>query len=295
VVQATFLAGDGTALSQMQVGPVTPTERNNVTTLLYRTSSATVPAGTRAVQLPDGTSSFIDTFGAFRGDVSGGWHHGDDIFAALGTPVVAVADGTLNRVGWERVGGWRLWVRDRLGNEFYYAHLAGYTPLALHSKQVKRGEVIGFVGNTGDAFPFTQAHLHFEVHPRSLLQLHYDGAVDPTTYLEGWPHLQHVKAPAPVHPRFPRGKNARQETTLVFRKLLAARGATASPVASVMPIPELLSPAELPAAAVSGSRSATGATTRPTPLEDVLLGMILVGSVLAVIQVRRRRAASTSD
>ena len=45
----------------------------------------------------------------------------------LGTPVVAVADGTVFAVGWNRVGGWRLWLRDRSGNAFYYAHLAGYT------------------------------------------------------------------------------------------------------------------------------------------------------------------------
>ena len=58
-------------------------------------------------------AEYIDTYGAFRSDVPGNWHHGDDIFAPLGTPVVAVATGTINRVGWEHLGGWRLWVRDR--------------------------------------------------------------------------------------------------------------------------------------------------------------------------------------
>jgi murein DD-endopeptidase MepM/ murein hydrolase activator NlpD len=147
-----------------------------------------------------GESSYVDTYGAYRGDVPGNWHHGDDIFAALGTPVVAVADGTLNRVGWERLGGWRLWVRDQKRNEFYYAHLSGYSPLAMRAEYVKAGDVIGFIGNTGDAFA-TSPHLHFEIHPHQLLGLDYNGAVDPTGYLDDWRHVKRLRAPLPVHPR----------------------------------------------------------------------------------------------
>jgi murein DD-endopeptidase MepM/ murein hydrolase activator NlpD len=167
-----------------------------------------------------GPASFGDSYGAARSDVS--WHHGDDIFAPLGTPVVAVADGTLNRVGWERLGGWRLWVRDRLGNEFYYAHLSGYTRTAIERKPVTAGEVLGFVGNTGDAFG-TPFHLHFEIHPRSLLPLRYDGAVDPTTYLERWQRLSHQRSSRPLHPPLPHGA-AGVQAVYVYRELLAARG-----------------------------------------------------------------------
>jgi hypothetical protein len=130
-------------------------------------------------------SSFTDTFGAFRGDVPGGWHHGDDIFAPLGTPILACADGTVFSVGWNDVGGNRLWLRDGQGNEFYYAHLSAYSPAARNGNRVKAGEVIGFVGNTGDA-EGTPYHLHFEVHPVAYLGLGYDGAVDPTPYLNAW-------------------------------------------------------------------------------------------------------------
>ncbi|MGZ6638666.1 MAG: choice-of-anchor P family protein [Solirubrobacteraceae bacterium] len=168
-----------------------------------------------------GVSGYGDSYGAFRSDVAGNWHHGDDIFAALGTPLVAVASGTVNRVGWESIGGWRLWVRDSLGNEFYYAHLSGYAPAVLHSNRVSAGEVVGFIGNTGDAFT-TSPHLHFEVHPHTLLHLHYDGAVDPTTYLDHWTHLRQVRAPRPGHPPLPMGA-VRQEARYVFRELLAAR------------------------------------------------------------------------
>jgi murein DD-endopeptidase MepM/ murein hydrolase activator NlpD len=138
-----------------------------------------------------GPSSFTDTFGAPRGDVSGGWHHGDDIFAPLGAPILAVATGTVFSVGWNEVGGNRLWLRDGEGNEFYYAHLSAYTPLAFNGNHVNAGDVLGFVGNTGDA-QGTPFHLHFEVHPVGLLGLGYDGAVDPTTYLNAWKHLQDV-------------------------------------------------------------------------------------------------------
>jgi murein DD-endopeptidase MepM/ murein hydrolase activator NlpD len=139
-----------------------------------------------------GNSSFIDTFGGFRGDVAGGWHHGDDIFAALGAPVLAVANGTVFAVGWNRVGGWRFWLRDEQGNQFYYAHLSAYSPLAVNGAIVKSGDVLGFVGSSGDA-EGTPYHLHFEIHPVGLLALGYHGAVNPTSYLLAWERLQDVR------------------------------------------------------------------------------------------------------
>jgi murein DD-endopeptidase MepM/ murein hydrolase activator NlpD len=139
-----------------------------------------------------GPVSYSDTFGAFRGDVSGNWHHGDDIFAPLGAPILSCAEGTVFSVGWNDVGGNRLWLRDSQGNEFYYAHLSAFSPLAQNGLHVKAGEVLGFVGNTGDA-EGTPAHLHFEVHPAALIFMGYDGAVDPTAYLDAWRHLQDVR------------------------------------------------------------------------------------------------------
>ena len=90
------------------------------------------------------------------------------------------------------IGGWRVWLRARAGNEFYYAHLSAYTPLAVNGAIVNAGDVLGFVGNTGDA-EGTPYHLHFEVHPVGLLGLGYDGAVNPTKYLDGWKRLQDVR------------------------------------------------------------------------------------------------------
>jgi murein DD-endopeptidase MepM/ murein hydrolase activator NlpD len=132
-----------------------------------------------------GPTSFGDTFGAPRADVEGGWHHGEDIVAPLGTPLLAVADGTVFSVGWTDVGGWRLWLRDDAGNEFYYAHLSAYSPLAVDGTRVKAGDVLGFMGRTGDAEggPY---HLHFEIHPVSLLSRGYGGVVAPYPFLIAW-------------------------------------------------------------------------------------------------------------
>jgi murein DD-endopeptidase MepM/ murein hydrolase activator NlpD len=138
-----------------------------------------------------GPASFGDTFGAARADVSGGWHHGEDIFAPLATPLLAVADGTVFSVGWNDIGGWRLWLRDRAGNEFYYAHLSAYSPLAVNGRQVKAGDVLGFMGKTGDA-EFSPVHVHFEIHPVSLLAMGYDGAVAPYPFLTAWRRAQDV-------------------------------------------------------------------------------------------------------
>ena len=136
-----------------------------------------------------GPSSFIDTFGSPRAGV--GWHHGQDIFAPLGAPLLAVADGTVFSVGWNDLGGYRLWLRDRQGNQFYYAHLSAFSPLAVDGNEVKAGDVVGFVGNTGDA-QTTPYHLHFEIHPVGLLPLGYDGVVNAFPYLSAWRRLEDV-------------------------------------------------------------------------------------------------------
>jgi murein DD-endopeptidase MepM/ murein hydrolase activator NlpD len=124
-----------------------------------------------------GRHNFVDTFGAPRSDVP--VHVGNDIFASFGTPIVAVADGRLYRVGTLTISGNRLWLRDKKGFRYFYAHLSDFAAAAYNGADVHAGEVIGFMGNTGDAEP-TPPHLHFEVHMP-------DGAVvDPYPYLQKW-------------------------------------------------------------------------------------------------------------
>jgi murein DD-endopeptidase MepM/ murein hydrolase activator NlpD len=135
-----------------------------------------------------GKHTFTDDWGAPRADT--GHHEGNDIFATAGTPAVAVCKGTLHRVGTNVVPGNRLWVKcDKGGDEFFYAHLSAFADDAHSGAHVSAGQVVGFVGSTGDAEQ-TPPHLHFEVHPGG------GGAVDPYPFLRAWENRRDVPAAA---------------------------------------------------------------------------------------------------
>ncbi|HSH58205.1 MAG TPA: peptidoglycan DD-metalloendopeptidase family protein [Acidimicrobiales bacterium] len=113
-----------------------------------------------------GNHSFTDTFGAPRmfGTAYAHLHEGTDIFTASGTPLVAAERGVLIGVGVAVLGGNKLWLVGESGTRYFYAHLSAFGPGAADGKVVEGGEVVGYVGNTGNART-TPAHLHFEVHP----------------------------------------------------------------------------------------------------------------------------------
>jgi Peptidase family M23 len=138
-----------------------------------------------------GGANYGNDFGAPRSDT--GFHQGSDLFAPEGTPVVAVQSGTLRNVGWNRLGGWRLWIEDVNGNWFYYAHLSAYAPIAKEGAHVNAGDVVGFVGHTGDAVG-TPSHLHFEIHPGG------QWAVPPYDYLQAWQGHRNPFAAIPTVP-----------------------------------------------------------------------------------------------
>ena len=139
-----------------------------------------------------GPSSYADTYGSLQSGSS--LHHGVDILGDLGQPLLALADGTIFSAGWNRVAGNRLWLRDGAGDEFLYSHLSAFSLLVKKGAHVRAGQVIGFMGNTGDA-EGRPTHLHLEVHPVSLLFLGADGAVDPAPYLRGWRRLENLSVP----------------------------------------------------------------------------------------------------
>ena len=103
----------------------------------------------------------MDTFSASRSE--GRVHDAIDIPAASGTPVVAAADGEIIKLFQSERGGttiYQLSVDKKL--VYYYAHLQGYAPGLVAGKFVKQGEVIAYVGDTGNAGT-GNFHLHFSI------------------------------------------------------------------------------------------------------------------------------------
>ena len=114
------------------------------------------------------TAAVRSRFGAAR-DGGRREHHGIDIFAPRGTPVVAAADGTVRSTTPSGLGGKLVWLRASGARQsLYYAHLD--TVLVAPGQRVRAGDTLGLVGNTGNART-TPPHLHFGIYSR--------GPVDP--------------------------------------------------------------------------------------------------------------------
>jgi len=120
-----------------------------------------------AIACPVLGSAYGDSWGAPR---SGGRRHeGVDMLAPTGTPLYAVVSGNI-RFGTNVLGGNYVSLNGDNGNRYYYAHLSRNEG---SDRRVNQGDVIGYVGDTGDAIGIP--HLHFEIHPGGGL------AVNPTT------------------------------------------------------------------------------------------------------------------
>lgn len=110
-----------------------------------------------------GRHSYADTWGARR---SGGRRHkGTDIMASRGTPVVACVSGVISKTSPQSsgIGGITIWLKGDDGNDYYFAHLNKIAGGISKGTRVSKGQVIAFVGSTGNA-PESAPHLHFEVH-----------------------------------------------------------------------------------------------------------------------------------
>ena len=113
-------------------------------------------------------------------------HDAIDIPAARGTPVLAATDGTIMRLHQGALGGNSIYQLAPDGRtRFYYAHLDSYAPGLHAGQEVKRGDVIGYVGDTGNAAP-GDTHLHFSIAILNDLHRWWEGRnVDPYPILHG--------------------------------------------------------------------------------------------------------------
>ncbi len=146
--------GHGPAGSQPTTGPQQPAP-----------AVAAMPAGGGLIVPVAGVTpdKLADTWGDARGDGTRA-HHAIDIMAARGTPVLAAAAGTVEKIFESRNGGHTVYIRraDPAWQD-YYAHLDAYAPDLREGIAVKQGQQIGEVGSTGDASA-EAPHLHYEIH-----------------------------------------------------------------------------------------------------------------------------------
>lgn len=151
------------------VGPATP---------LVDGSALLIPVqGIPATQLQD---TFTDARSGGR------VHDAIDIMAPSGTPVLAVADGTVEKLFDSKLGGITLYqFNPQRTLAYYYAHLQAYAPGIAEKAPLRRGQVIGYVGVTGNANP-DGPHLHFAIFELGAEQQWWKGtAINPYPQLVG--------------------------------------------------------------------------------------------------------------
>lgn len=120
-------------------------------------------------------SSSIQSYWGDGRDNNARKHEGVDIFGGFRSPVLAIADGTVTRVNENNLGGKVVWLRPK-GKDYtiYYAHLD--EQIATAGQDVKIGDTIGLMGNTGNARS-TPTHLHFGIYTLG-------GAINPLPFID---------------------------------------------------------------------------------------------------------------
>lgn len=145
------------SVAQNEPGPssLPPPSLNDLDMSALRSRAPAIPVqGTTAAQLSD-------TYTQAR--AGGAAHEALDIMAPRGTPVLAVEDGRVAKLFSSVPGGITLYQFDPDGNyAYYYAHLDRYADGMAEGASVRKGQVIGYVGSTGNASP-DAPHLHFAI------------------------------------------------------------------------------------------------------------------------------------
>jgi murein DD-endopeptidase MepM/ murein hydrolase activator NlpD len=154
-----------------------------------------VPTGVAAPEEPSGllvpvqgvaADALVDTYADARSE--GRSHDAIDIMAPAGTPVLAAADGHVEKLFTSERGGLTIYQFEPDGRyAYYYAHLQSYAPGLKEKQPLRRGEVIGYVGSTGNASP-QAPHLHFAIFVLGPEKHWWEGtAIDPYPFLGGKP------------------------------------------------------------------------------------------------------------
>src|SRR5262249_40470652 len=178
-----------------------PAREPPVTSALRARQLMVPVAGVSPDQVPD-------TFRAPRGGAR--IHGAVDIPAPRGTPVLSADDGHVLRLHRNRKGGLTIYATD-VSDHFiyYYAHLDAYRGGLAKGTRLVRGQVIGFVGTTGDAHR-REPHLHFQVMVRPKDGRSWGGdAIDPRPFFMSAGQVRGAKAGAPQIDRAPASRRGR--------------------------------------------------------------------------------------
>jgi murein DD-endopeptidase MepM/ murein hydrolase activator NlpD len=172
------------APSVFRSGPVVTVEPQNAPPVVVAEQVRIAPSGLAIPVVGVNAGQLVDTFDSARS--AGRRHDAIDIMAAEGTPVIAAADGTIEKLFNSVRGG--LTIYERSPDQkwmYYYAHLSAYAPGLAEGQQVKRGQVIARVGHSGDASA-AGPHLHFAINSMAPRERWWNGTpINPYPLLAG--------------------------------------------------------------------------------------------------------------
>jgi len=165
-------------------GPVMTVKPANAPPIEVAQQVQVGPSGLAIPVVGIAAGQLSDTFDDARGQ--GRRHDAIDIMSPEGTPVIAAADGTIEKLFNSARGGITIYERSPDQKwTYYYAHLSAYAPCLAEGQQVKRGQVIARVGHTGDASA-AGPHLHFAINQMAPGERWWNGtAINPYPLLAG--------------------------------------------------------------------------------------------------------------
>ena len=168
---------------QAEAGPVATTGDPAMSAARPSGGDAMAELQRRDLRMPIDGADVARMRGSFEEHRSGSGGHGHeaaDILAPRNTPIHAVEDGTIAKLFFSKAGGNTIYQFDPSRRFcYYYAHLERYAEAVREGQRVTRGDVIGYVGTSGNAPPGTP-HLHFGVYELTADQRWWQGrAIDP--------------------------------------------------------------------------------------------------------------------